>query len=151
MSAIPTLIISKFYANELIDFCSRNKNSSSYCGRFHQSQTFNQSDWLYQMSYESINKTLLIIQNTTTNTSIINDDYYVINYSFINFLTCLTLLIVNSLALILLKNMIDEADLINVTPSDYALMICNVPKFNNLLELSEDILAMVINFLKILG
>jgi hypothetical protein len=146
MSAIPTLIISKFYANDLIDYCLRNNNSISFCGRYLPSQNFNQSDWLYQMSYESINKTLWIIKNTTTNNSTYNEDYYVINYSFINFLTCLTLLIVNSLALIILKNMIEEADLMNVTPSDYALMICNVPKFNNLLELNQDILAIVNNF-----
>ncbi len=143
MYSIPSIVISKFYTNDLISYCANHNATISFCSRYQSSQTFNQSDWLYQMSYESLNKTLWVLKNTTKNSTNANYDFYVPDYNFISFMTNMVLLSVNSLFLILLKNMIEEADFSNVTPADYALMITNLPEFSTLLELQEDYLTMV--------
>lgn len=103
-------------------------------------------DWLFVMSYQSVNMTLTIMRNATFNKTNIINEYTdsVVDYSLINLIAMLTLLVINFFFIVNLHNLIKEADYGQITPSDFTVMIRKVEKdFKNLDHLVKEYIQVV--------
>jgi hypothetical protein len=148
MTAIPTVIISRNYANELFAFCNVTGASLSECGRYSANQTNNYTDWLYQMSYDNINfyhnlSAKVIGQVNITEANRFDD--LLVNYNFINFLAMMALFAINFIIIMIMNTIIKEADYGNITPSDFTLMVSNIEKekYDNTEHMIENVLEIV--------
>jgi hypothetical protein len=103
----------------------------------------NKTDWLYQMSYENLNTTIQLMRTIKVGSyyPLSKFDDSVVDYNFLNFLTMLVLFLVNLFFIVIVHNLIQEADFEAITPSDFSLKISKVDhKFRDLDELKSEIL-----------
>jgi len=144
MFAIPSIFISKSYSNDLLNFCKNSTlNNYTLCNRYSDQQITNKTDWLYQMSYENLNTTIQLMRTIKKGSlyPLLNFDDNVVDYNFLNFLTMVTLFVVNLIFIIIVFNLIQEADFEAITPSDFSLKISKVEdKFKDLDQLKSEIL-----------
>jgi hypothetical protein len=87
------------------------------------------NDWLFSMNSDNI-MTYSQIVKTFNNENIV----YTIEISFINFLTMMVIILVVIFFIIILDANTTEIDMLNTTPTDYTLMISNLPKSINTKE-----------------
>lgn len=122
--AIPQIYFSSNYFDDLKNFCdttkfeSYNNSTISECISF-KNKT---NDFLGKMSYyniESYDK-IVSIRNLTEFTSIID-------MNLIHFLAQIFLTWISFIGLLICYNLYLEADLLNITPEDFTLMLSNLP------------------------
>lgn len=147
MCSIPTVIISKNYSEDLINFCSNWNGTLDVCNAYKWNQTNPNitTDWLYKMSYQSLNSTMSIMRALNFSSTVTEEFFSsVVNYTFVNLLTMLVLFIVNCIFISDVYNRMKEADFGAVTPSDFTLMISGVSKdFKDIEELKKKHIEMV--------
>jgi len=62
ISVIPMIILNKSYSKDIVQFCTPNLHNITACMRYNSTNlVFNQSEWLYEMSYDQVNKSFLIL------------------------------------------------------------------------------------------
>ncbi len=158
MSVIPMIILNKSYSKDIVQFCSSNLNNITACMRYNSTNlVFNQSEWLYEMSYDQVNKSFLILNELypkiLANKSV--DYYHILEDHFVDFnllslLSIIVLLLCNLFFIVLTKNFELELDYEEITPSDFTLMISGVDKdFKDIEDLKTNSLELVINKLTI--
>jgi hypothetical protein len=121
MVSIPTIILSISYNQEMKRFC-QNNNFTETCQEF--IQRYDNDEWLYSMNCENIkyySQHLYSFDGITL-------DGNVVDYGFIYFMAMIVLYISKFLFVIILDASKLEIDMLNITPSDYALMITHLPQ-----------------------
>ena len=122
LSSIPFIYLSNISRTELISFCDVNSTDFPIC---HERIT-NTSNWLNAISCENFR----IYKNITEQILIRNNNTYVsypgwdkFDYNLISFVTQLILFVVYLIIYNNIYNQAGEVDFMNLTPSDYTLMI----------------------------
>jgi hypothetical protein len=121
MVSIPTLLLSISYNQELVTYCD--KCNTTICTDFKNRN----NDWLYTMNGENIKFYTKHLYNIT------NDGTYdlsdnVIDYGFIYFMVMMVLYVTKYFFVIIVDALVLEIDMLNITPSDYAIMVTNIPQ-----------------------
>lgn len=117
MAAIPTMIISHYYITHLKTFCRLLPIETAYhtsCKYFPGTK----HDWLLYFNGEIIDYYQGLYRDN------IMQSYP--DYNLINFLTLLVIFIINILFIILVRNEVKLADLMQVSPSNYSLLVENI-------------------------
>lgn len=155
ISVVPMIILNKTYSKDIVQFCTSNAlnlNLTS-CNRYNTTNLnvlFNQSEWLYEMSYDQVNKSFLILNELyNSDTSVINyyalEDHFV-DFNLLNLFSIILLLVCNLFFIVLTKNFELELDYEEITPSDFTLMISGVDKdFRDIEDLKINSLELVLN------
>jgi hypothetical protein len=127
MISIPQMKSAKGYHSELSIYCTNN-TAADVCKSIYNSEQQHSNEWLFSLSYVNMAAYKKVINDTTK-----FNDYYIeeaaVDYSLINSITIIVLLVANFIAITDVYNAIQELDYSMITPSDYALMISNVPTF----------------------
>lgn len=141
LSATPFIYLSYNTRTDLVNFCSKNLDNYVLC----RDRVNNSTNWLNYITsenfeiYKNISNQVFQIKNPSTTDSV---PFNLLDYNFISLITQILLLIVY---LIFYNNMINlsgEIDIINLTPSDYALMISefkDIPNSNNPESIKQDL------------
>lgn len=135
LGSIPQMSLSFFYNRELENYCSpkleaRKELCDSLPNRF--------TDLLYKSTYMSYHYYVKVSKD------FFEYDAEGPRYDILNITVWIVLIVVNCLFITLFYNMILEADIEEVTPSDYTLMISRIPRnYSSLQNLNENILEMV--------
>lgn len=144
MSAIPFMLISKGYSNEVFLYCSKYQLDIAQCNWFNASEK-NMSDWMVQISYEPVSHFRSLTGRMDNGQEHLNQ---IVDYQLINFMTWVVLIFINCIMINNVRTLSNEADISAVTPSDYTLMVSNIPnEFKDLDELNSEILETVYKFI----
>lgn len=145
MAAIPTILISKKYATDISTYCAGINYTLSNCSGLNSNST-DSFDWVYQMSYQNVYTYRMLLKEAG-----LSPYETVPDYNLINFLTIMALFAANLFFVNLVKNLAAESDYEEITPSDYTLMVSNIPKnFKDVDELKNEILEIVLLILFII-
>jgi len=141
LSASPFIYLSYYARSDLIQYCNTGFRNLTIC----QERVKNTTNWLNYITsenfeiYKNISIQVYRLENPGSTDS---PPYNLLDYNFISLITQTVLFIVY---LIFYNNMINlssEIDIINLTPSDYTLMISeftNIPSSNNQEDLKQDL------------
>ncbi len=134
MSILPSVITNLHYSHEFRTFCET--RNIPYCHRYYDNK--NPSDGLFELTNLNINETLRYMESTSKFSTLSQYSSKVVNHSLINMITMLVLLVISCFIISVVNNEIREADYGNTTPSDFVLMISEVPKnFMDIKHLKE--------------
>jgi hypothetical protein len=123
MVAAPNIYMARSYNQQLKLYCGN--RTDAICTNFNSKD----NDWLYSMNSDNT-KIYTRILETYNNENII----YTLEFSFINFLTMVVIIISVNFFIIIMDANTTEIDMFNTTPTDYTLMISNLPKNINTKE-----------------
>ena len=135
LGAIPQISVSLFYNRELVNYCPNPVpvERSEHCSALPEEI----SDTFYKTTFNSYEHYIEIADDL----SIEVDGP---RYDVISFILYCFLVGINMVYIVLFHNLTLEADIENITPSDYTLMISKVPRdFETVQNLSEKVLEMV--------
>ena len=160
LSSIPTMVFSRRYSNDLEDYCRiyyNDRNSSisiypnseyypelitrnEYCQKYldeDMDDNYNadlkeviQADWIIKFSADNTINYYNIFKEHANDPDDITD--ILLDYSLIYFITSVTLLIINFIAIQYINLVIDKEDFESTTPSDFTLLIHGVENENNI-------------------
>jgi hypothetical protein len=123
MFSIPTIIIAKQYDIQVNAYCRNTtitKKNITICEEYMNRD--GKDAWLqsYNCDY---------IKYYTRNLKEINSEFLTntVDFSFIICLTLIVLILIKCLFVIIVDSLDTEIDMLNITPSDYTLMISNIP------------------------
>jgi hypothetical protein len=121
MVSIPTIILSIGYNQEIRKFCLNNSEKNA-CKEF--ANRTNDDDWLYSMNCDNVGyyTTQLYEPDGTA------VDANIVDYGFIYFMAMIVLYITKFFFVIIVDASKLEIDMLSITPSDYALMVTNLPQ-----------------------
>ena len=164
LACVSTIIFSLEYSSELNNYCElffeenrlrlRNLEESFVkdCTKFSSNENETENniysdiikvDWLISMSAHNIKNYLHIFQYKANNDQKNIIEEVTLDYSFLYFITGITILIVNYL-FILHINLLDECqDIEETTPRDYAVLIHGVPKPTEDNKMIEEVLKVI--------
>jgi hypothetical protein len=119
--SIPTMIISRKYNSQMISYCNNTsivKDDDKMCKEFMDRD----NDWLYSMNCDNLRYYKEYLVETPAFKS------NIVDYSFIVFITLMVIWVVKHVLVVIVNALDLEIDMLNITPSDYALMISNIPQ-----------------------
>jgi len=141
LSSIPFIYFSYNTRTELKDYCNITSNNFTLC----KERVLNTTNWLTYVTsenfkiYKNISDEIYLKNNAGTTE---NSTFNLIDYNFISLITQLILLIVHLIFYNNMLNLSGEIDIINLTPSDYTLMVSEfkeIPSKNSDKDIREDI------------
>ena len=169
LSSISTIVFSKDYTNDITDYCekyatnsSRNigerlrmlaesgytykdlvNNCSKYISVENTTEDVFKADWLSDMSCYNLDTYYDVFQYQAREDQVDNIDYVILDYSFMYFLTGITVLIANFLFIQIVSLLSEYEDLKATTPADYAVLVRGVPKPNANEEMKVPLIKLV--------
>ena len=135
--SIPYILICNMYANRLYEYCTEFyvkdtipiglETKNEYCINFITKDEYDYTkfDWMNKWSGQTMIMYIKILKDFATQKQI---DDVVCNFNFISFISLLILLIVNMLFISLTSALKNEIDFKEQSPSDYTLIISDIPK-----------------------
>lgn len=137
--SIPYMIFSKKYADKLYDYCTEfynedknnlngfetNNENCTYFIKNNKNSQYNSFDWMNKYSGEVMLFYINILEEFATKKQI---DDIVLNFNLISFITLFILFIVNLLFVSITSILVTEIDFTNISVSDYACMVSEIPK-----------------------
>ena len=156
LASVSTIIFSQKYSSDLNNYCDiilkndsdLDDNYKKDCTKFSSNETeiysnIIQIDWLISMSAHNIKNYHNIFEYNTTDDQKNKIEDLTLDYSFMYFLTGITILVADYL-FILDINLLDECqNFQETTPSDYTVLIHGVPKPENNNQIKEEVLNIV--------
>lgn len=156
LASVSTIIFSQKYSSDLNNYCDiilkndsdLDENYKKDCTKFSSNETeiysnIIQIDWLISMSAHNIKNYHNIFEYNTTDDQKNKIEDLTLDYSFMYFLTGITILVADYL-FILDINLLDECqNFQETTPSDYTVLIHGVPKPENNNQIKEEVLNIV--------
>ena len=147
MAAVPSAYISYDYSDTMFTYCGDNYSNFEVCEFYNNTnQTF--ADGLFRIGYQNAENYRKIVYNISAsmNETLSGSSSVIYDYNLINFITMITLILVNVFVIMSLGHLLDEVDFGQITPSDFTVMISNVRKdFKDTEELINNDLEMVNN------
>jgi hypothetical protein len=124
MVCIPEIIINYRHSQEVNSFCKKNV-LNAVC-QWYSEVTNGNPTWLFVMSYESMHFYKNILKTILLDDTLA--EKLIINYSMLNCLAMIVIFVANVIGIFNISNMVLEIDFQLTTPSDFTLMISNLPK-----------------------
>ena len=122
------MVTSNWYYKELVTYCNQLNITDVDCHNYYNNTSV---EWLYSFSYE----------NSLHYRNLSNVKTIIIDYTFLILVNMILLLITNATYITVVYNKIIEIDYYNVTPSDYTLLISDIPKeYKSLKEIENKLL-----------
>jgi hypothetical protein len=120
MFSIPTMYAAKNYNSQLKNFCNSGAviTNTTTCHDF----SIKKSEWHHSLNFDNLKYFTRYYPSDGKFTD------GLVDYGFIVFLTIVVLLVIKYIFVIIVDALDLELDYLNITPSDYSLMISNVPK-----------------------
>jgi hypothetical protein len=122
MVSAPTMYISNSYNIQMTSFC--NKTEAIQYKTICQDFLLKDLGWQFNMNCETLKYYIRLLsfpENERFNTN-------AVNYSFIIFLAIVVIVLAKYLFVVIVDSLDLEIDMLNITPSDYTLMISNIPQ-----------------------
>lgn len=141
LSSAPFIYLSYNARNDLVNYCNKYVNSFTVC----KERVKNSTNWLNYLSsenfemYKNITNEVYKLSNPQATESA---PYNLIDYNFISLITEILLLFVYLIFYNNMVNLSGEIDIINLTPSDYTLMISEfseIPSSSNEDNIKKDL------------
>ena len=135
--SIPYILVCNVYANKLYDYCTEYyvkdtipvnlETNNEYCINFISNDEYDYTkfDWMNKWSGQTMIIYIKILKDFADQKQI---DNVVCNFNFISFISLFILLIVNFLFISLTSALKNEIDFKEQSPSDYTLIISDIPK-----------------------
>lgn len=137
--SIPQITFSREYSIEISRYCMNQLNTSSslkkcpddYLGSNQNRTNITKNYYLNNMTYMNYD----VYFNMSSQIALDNQIQIpkVFNMTIIHLITQFTLVIINMIVILVVYNIHLEADLLNITPEDFTLLISNLPLEENLL------------------
>lgn len=140
LNSIPTTYLSYQTNLEIMKFCNRTENLMNYTSC--RKRLYNNTDFVLSLSTENLriynnltkeieiknNKTLLNNTNNTNNTNSTNNvnntsEFKKVDFNLLSLITQITLFLIYLMFYNNVKNQSNEVDIMNISPSDYTLML----------------------------
>ncbi len=150
LSSVSTIVFSKDYANDIKDYCKKSLTSSTLrilandkstytyndlagdCSKYVTNNETDEdafkADWLSDMSCYNLDSYYNVFKYQATYDQRDNINPVILDYSFMYFLTGITVLIANFLFIQIVSLFSEYEDFKATTPSDYAVLVRGVPK-----------------------
>ena len=165
LSSVSTIVFSKDYASEIKDYCEKhiststlrflssdNKNYtfadlSSDCSKYASGNLTDEdafkADWLSDMSCYNLETYYNVFKYQATNDQRDNINSVILDYSFMYFLTGITVLIANFLFIQIVSLFSEYEDFKATTPADYAVLVRGVPKATGNQKMRDPLVQLV--------
>ena len=169
LSSISTIVFSKDYASDITDYCEKYATNSSrrigdrlralasntytyadlatdcekYISVGNSSEDVFKADWLSDMSCYNLEAYYKVFKYQASDSQVDNIDYVILDYSFMYFLTGITVLIANFLFIQIVSLFSEYEDFKATTPADYAVLVRGVPKPNPNEEMKTPLINLV--------
>ena len=150
LSSVSTIVFSKDYASDIKDYCQKYvgnetlrllasdngrytfANLSSDCSKYISGNTTDEdvfkADWLSDMSCYNLDSYYNVFKYQATMQQRDNINSVILDFSFMYFLTGITVLIANFLFIQIVSLFSEYEDFKATTPGDYAVLVRGVPK-----------------------
>jgi hypothetical protein len=169
LSSISTIVFSKSYVDDITDYCQKYATNSSrvmndrlrvldsttytfekltekcekYISVENSTDDVFKADWLSDMSCYNLDAYYDVFQYQAAASQKDNIDYIILDYSFMYFLTGVTVLIANFLFIQIVSLLSEYEDFKATTPADYAVLVRGVPKPTGNEEMKAPLIKMV--------
>jgi hypothetical protein len=133
MNSVIQLLVSMNYYDIMNSYCSSSITSavSGNCTNFNSMK----DDWIFKMSSQNlrfyVNVTQLVLPS--------QNNSEILDFPFMNFLCMMALVSANYFFLIMIKNLVIQYRFENISPSNFTVMISNIPTNLSLEDLKKEL------------